>query len=301
MNCEVVFAGIRFKNPIVAASGTFGFGKEYSRFYDLSVLGGICTKGITLEPRDGNPPPRIAETASGILNSVGLQNPGVDTFLREYADWLQSIDCVIIANVAGSTQEEYVEAVRRISAHAAIDMVELNISCPNVKAGGMAFGVYPASVEKITAAVKRVCTVPLMVKLSPNVANIADNARAAESAGADAVSLINTLAGMAIDYKTRRPILANVCGGLSGPAIKPVALKMVYDVSRVVKIPIMGIGGITTATDVLEFMLAGATTVQLGTATIYDPMTAFNVARELPVLLNECGIEDIREIIGQVC
>jgi dihydroorotate dehydrogenase (NAD+) catalytic subunit len=298
MNLEVNIAGVPFKNPVIAASGTFGFGKEYAQFYDIAALGGICTKGLTLMPRQGNAAPRIAETASGILNSVGLQTPGVDTFLRDYADWLQDIDCVIIANVAGSTQEEYVEAVRRISAHAAIDMVELNISCPNVKAGGMAFGVEPQSVEAITNAVRRVCTKPMIVKLSPNVANIADNARAAEAAGADAVSLINTLGGMGIDHKTRRPVLANVCGGLSGAAVKPVALKMVYETSRAVQIPIIGIGGIMCAEDVVEFVLAGASAVQVGTANLYDPMAAHNIVNGLDVVLNDMHVNDINELVG---
>jgi dihydroorotate dehydrogenase (NAD+) catalytic subunit len=263
-------------------------------------LGGICTKGITREPREGNAPPRIAETASGMLNSVGLQNPGADVFLQEYAPFLQNIDSVIIANIAGSTQDDYVTTARLVSAHAAVDMVELNISCPNVKAGGMAFGIEPKSVGKITAAVKQVCAKPLVVKLSPNVANIADNARAAEAAGADAISLINTLSGIAINYKTRRPILANVVGGLSGPAIKPIALKMVYDAHRAVKIPIIGIGGIVCAVDVVEFMLAGATAVQVGTANIYDPLAALNIVNDLELMLNELNVNNINELIGGI-
>lgn len=296
MNLSVKVAGVPFKNPIMTASGTFGFGREYSDFYDLSVLGGICTKGVTRLPREGNPSPRIAETPSGILNSVGLQNPGIEAFLENEADYLRGLDTNIIVNVAGNTEADYCYTAERACSVA--DMIELNISCPNVKQGGIAFGILPQSVEAITRAVKKVCTVPLMVKLSPNVASIADNARAAENGGADAISLINTVTGMAVDFRRRRPILANVTGGLSGPCVKPIALRMVHEAYKAVKIPIVGLGGITTAEDVLEFMCAGATAVQIGTANIYDPNAGVNLVNELTKLVKSCNIDNVDEIIG---
>lgn len=262
MNTAVKIAGVTFKNPIITASGTFGYGKEYAEFYDINCLGGICTKGITLEPREGNDAPRIAETNMGILNSVGLQNPGLNGFIEDDLPFLESLDTVVIANIAGRTIEDYCAVARRLG-DTRLDMVELNISCPNVKAGGMAFGVEPKSVEHVTSEVRKHCRKPLIVKLSPNVANIADNARAAESGGADAVSLINTVGGMAIDWRRRKPILANVCGGLSGPAVKPIALKMVHETYKAVKIPVIGLGGIMTADDVMEFLVAGASAVQI--------------------------------------
>jgi dihydroorotate dehydrogenase (NAD+) catalytic subunit len=235
-----------------------------------------------------------------MLNSVGLQNPGADAFIEQYIPFLQQINTVIIANIAGNTEENYVEVARRVSACDAVDMVELNISCPNVKAGGMAFGILPASVEKITCTVKKICAKPLVVKLSPNVASIADNARAAEAGGADAISLINTLGRMAIDYKTRRPQLANIVGGLSGPAVKPVALKMVYECYKAVQVPIIGMGGITTAADVFEFMMAGAAAVQVGSANLFDPMAAFNLVEEIQVLMKEQNIVNISELTGSL-
>ena len=295
---KVKIAGVEFKNPVITASGTFGFGKEYNEFYDISALGGICTKGLTLERREGNKSPRIAETYMGIINSVGLQNPGIDGFIEEDVPFLDSLDTVVIANIAGRTEEDYTALSERVSRLGAVDMVELNISCPNVKAGGMAFGVLPQSVENITRAVKKHCSKPLIVKLSPNVANIADNAAAAENGGADAISLINTVAGMAIDYKTRKPILANVSGGLSGPAIKPIALKMVFEAYKAVKIPIIGMGGITCAEDILEFMIAGASAVQVGSANIFDPCAAFELVNDLTTLSESCNIKDINEIVG---
>ena len=253
-NLKVNVAGVKFKNPVITASGTFGFGKEYDRFYNIEELGGICTKGLTIKPRLGNPPPRIAESYGGMLNSVGLQNPGVEHYLETDDNDLAKRNVVVIANIAGSTLEDYIAIAEKMN-EAQADMVELNISCPNVKAGGMAFGVLPQNVEKVTAAVKKVCNKPVITKLSPNVACIADNARGAEAGGADAISLINTLSGMAVNYKTRRPILFNNNGGMSGPAVKPVALKMVWDCYNAVKIPIIGLGGITKYTDVLEFMI----------------------------------------------
>ncbi len=254
MNTSVTIAGVTFKNPVITASGTFGFGKEYAEFYPLSALGGICTKGLTLEERPGNPSPRVAETPSGMLNSVGLQNPGIDYYLAHYDKWLAGQGTAVIANIAGHKLEDYEEMARRINDSSA-DMVELNISCPNVRSGGMAFGVLPESVRKVTEIVKKACKKPVITKLTPNVSNIAENAKAAEEGGADAISLITTLTGMAVDYKTRRPLLANNTGGLSGPCVKPIALRMVWECFNAVKIPIIGLGGITSYTDVLEFMI----------------------------------------------
>lgn len=295
-NLKVNIAGIEFKNPIITASGTFGFGKEYGEFYPLSALGGICTKGLTLKKREGNPPPRVAETYGGMLNSVGLQNPGIEHYLAEDDKRLAKEDVVVIANIAGSTLEDYIAIGERINdSHA--DMVELNISCPNVKQGGMAFGVLPKNVEEVTRAVKNVCKKPVITKLSPNVSCIADNARAAEAGGADAVSLINTLSGMAVNYKTRRPILANNNGGMSGPSVKPVALKMVWECYNAVKIPIIGLGGITTYTDVLEFMICGARAVQVGTANFINPTAAYDIAKDLEKYVEENGT-DINDLVG---
>ena len=298
IDTSVTICGVPFKNPIITASGTFGFGKEYAEFYDINALGGICTKGVTKEPREGNPSPRIAETPMGILNSVGLQNPGVDGFIAEDIPFLSTLSTVVIANVAGRTIEDYCYTAEKVDAQAAVRMIELNISCPNVKAGGMAFGVLPESVEKITKAVRKCVKKPLIVKLSPNVANIADNARAAESGGADCLSLINTVGGMAIDWKKRRPILANICGGLSGPAVKPIALKMVYEVKRAVKLPIIGMGGILTADDIMEFLVAGASAVQIGSANIFDPTAGIKLVNELTNLMKCCNINSVREVIG---
>ena len=296
MNTSVKIAGVTFKNPVITASGTFGFGKEYSEFYPLSALGGICTKGLTIEERQGNPSPRVAETPSGMLNSVGLQNPGVDYYLEHYDKWLSEQGTVVIANIAGHKLEDYSAMARKISQSRA-DMVELNISCPNVRSGGMAFGVEPASVRRVTEAVKRACNKPVITKLTPNVSNIAANAKAAEDGGAAAISLINTLTGMAVDYRTRRPILANNTGGLSGPCVKPVALKMVWDCYNAVKIPIIGLGGIQSYTDVLEFMICGATAVQVGTATLSDPYAAYNIAKDLEKYAEENDV-DINGLIG---
>lgn len=295
-NLKVNIAGVEFKNPIITASGTFGFGKEYGEFYPLSALGGICTKGLTLKKREGNPPPRVAETYGGMLNSVGLQNPGIEHYLAEDDKRLAKEDVVVIANIAGSTLDDYIAIGERINDSNA-DMVELNISCPNVKQGGMAFGVLPKNVEEVTRAVKNVCRKPVITKLSPNVSCIADNARAAEAGGADAVSLINTLSGMAVNYKTRRPVLANNNGGLSGPCVKPVALKMVWECFNAVKIPIIGLGGITKYTDVLEFMICGARAVQVGTANFTDSTAAYDIARDLEKYVEENGM-DINDLVG---
>ena len=295
-NLKVNIAGVDFKNPVITASGTFGFGKEYDRFYNIEELGGICTKGLTIKPRLGNPPPRIAESYGGMLNSVGLQNPGVEHYLETDDKDLAKRDVVVIANIAGSTLEDYIAIAEKMN-EAQADMVELNISCPNVKAGGMAFGVLPQNVEKVTAAVKKVCNKPVITKLSPNVACIADNARGAEEGGADAISLINTLSGMAVNYKTRRPILFNNNGGMSGPAVKPVALKMVWDCYNAVKIPIIGLGGITKYTDVLEFMICGARAVQVGTHNFTEPCGARDIAKDLAKYVEENDM-DINDLVG---
>ena len=296
MNTSVTIAGVTFKNPVITASGTFGFGKEYAEFYPLSALGGICTKGLTLEERPGNPSPRVAETPSGMLNSVGLQNPGIDYYLARYDKWLAGQGTAVIANIAGHKLEDYEEMARRINDSSA-DMVELNISCPNVRSGGMAFGVLPESVRKVTEIVKKACKKPVITKLTPNVSNIAENAKAAEEGGADAISLINTLTGMAVDYKTRRPLLANNTGGLSGPCVKPIALRMVWECFNAVKIPIIGLGGITSYTDVWEFMICGARAVQVGTATLSDPCAAFTIARDLEKYAVETDV-DLNDLVG---
>lgn len=297
-NLKVNIAGVEFKNPIIPASGTFGFGREYMQFYDISALGGLCTKGLTLEERQGNPAPRIAETPMAMLNSVGLQNPGVDTFLRRDLQILKKIDTRVIANIAGSTTEDYIAMAEKLSVDG-VDMIEMNISCPNVKAGGMAFGIYPKNVEEIVKAVRPYAKKPLIVKLSPNVADITENARAAESAGADAISLINTLSGMAVNLKTRRPILANVQGGMSGPAVKPVALRMVWQCYNAVKLPIIGLGGITNYQDVLEFMLCGASAVEVGTANLMCPTASFDIVNDLKAYVERENM-DICDIIGKL-
>ena len=294
---KVSLCGVDFKNPVLAASGTFGFGREYAEFYDLGLLGGICTKGLTRERREGNASPRIAETPGGILNSVGLQNPGVEAFLTAEMDFLKKYDTRVVVNIAGSCEEDYVCMAERVSGSGA-DLVEMNISCPNVRAGGMAFGILPESVRKITASVKKVCRLPLMVKLSPNVACIADNARAAEDGGADCISLINTISGMAVDLKSRRPLLANVIGGLSGPCVKPVALRMVWDCYRAVKIPIVGLGGICCAEDAIEFMLCGARLVQVGTANLSDPFAMPKIIEGIAEYCAKNNVKNVTELVG---
>lgn len=298
MNTKVNIAGVELKNPVVTASGTFGFGEEYGEFYDLSELGGVTIKGLTLKKRDGNPPPRIAETPLGILNSVGLQNPGVDYYLKHDLPKLRRHDVKIIANIAGNTVEDYCEMAEKVST--GCDLIELNISCPNVKEGGVAFGTSCDMVETITAEVKKRARVPLIVKLSPNVTDITEIARAAEAAGADALSLINTLLGMRIDIRTRRPILHNNVGGMSGPAVKPVAVRMVWQVANTVKLPLIGMGGISTAEDAIEFLLAGATAVAVGTANFRDPCAAQNVVRGIETYMRENDIAYITELIGAV-
>ncbi len=297
MNLKTTVAGVEFKNPVIAASGTFGFGREYNGFYDVGKLGGICSKGLTLEPRQGNPPVRIAETPSGMLNSVGLQNPGVHAFIEHELPFMKGLGTVVIANAAGACESDYVKIVEILSG-TDVDMIELNISCPNVKKGGMAFGVEPSGVESITRAVRKVCKKPLIVKLTPNVSDIAANARAAERGGADAVSLINTVAAMAVDFKTRRPVLKVTGGGLSGPCVKPIALRMVYECYKAVKIPIIGMGGVMTGRDAGEFMLCGAAAVQVGSANIFDPYAALRIVNELTNIVESDNIKDVQTLIG---
>lgn len=296
---RVNLAGVLLQNPIIAASGTFGFGREYAKFYPLSTLGGISCKGTTLRERPGNPPPRIAETPSGMLNAVGLQNPGVEAFLENDLPWLKEQGTAVIANIAGSCPEDYCAVAERLS-DSAVDLVELNISCPNVKAGGVQFGVTAEGVESITRAVRRHCKKPMMVKLSPNVTDIAALAEAAEFAGADAVSLINTLTGMRIDIETRRPILHNNTGGLSGPAVFPVALRMVWQVANRVKIPVVGLGGISKWEDAVEMLLAGATAVQIGTAFFTDPYVHLRVLDGLQGYLDRHGYTSVTELTGKL-
>ncbi len=294
---RVNIAGVNFKNPVIAASGTFAFGEEYAAFLDVSALGGIALKALTPEVRPGNPPIRIAETPSGILNSVGLQNPGVDAFISGILPRIRRFDTVKIANVAGRTEEDYYTVIEKLN-DTEIDMFELNVSCPNVKQGGVTFGTDPDSMAAIVAGAKARAKKPLIVKLTPNVTNIALMAKTAEDAGADVVSLVNTFTAMAINAKTRRPVLANVTGGLSGPAIKPIALRMVHEVYRAVSIPIIGMGGIMTGEDAAEFLLAGASALMVGTATVAEPDAMIRISRELNKFLDENGAATARELTG---
>lgn len=295
---ETEYCGIKFRNPIVTASGTFGFGYEYDEYAPLSEYGGISVKGLTRTPRAGNKPPRIAETPSGILNSVGLQNPGVEVFAEHLMPELSAkFDTNVIANMSGNTIEEYAEMAEILS-ETDVAVIEMNISCPNVKHGGMAFGTNAAVVEELTKTVKERCKKPLVVKLSPNVTSITEIAKAAEAGGADGLSLINTLLGMKIDINTRRPILANNTGGLSGPAVMPVAVRMVHEVYNAVKVPIIGMGGASSGADVIEFMIAGAKLVALGTALFVKPDLIFDVKREMEEYMDRFGIKDINELVG---
>ena len=294
---SVNLCGIRLKNPVIAASGTFGFGREFNELYDVGVLGGVSTKGLTLEPRLGNPVPRIAESRGVILNAVGLQNPGVEHFIAYDLEWLRGTGTAVIANVAGKTLEDYQSICGRLDG--LVDMIELNISCPNVKCGGMAFGIRPESVREVTAAAKGALKkTPLMVKLSPNVESIAVNARAAEDGGADAVSLVNTFTGMAIDIEKRRPILANNTGGVSGAGIKPIAVRMVYEAANAVKIPVVGMGGIACAEDAVEFLLAGAVAVQVGTANFTDTSACPKIIEDLNAWCDRHAVEKVSELTG---
>ncbi len=296
---SVKIAGVAFSNPVIAASGVFGFGREYARMYPLEKLGGISCKGTTLEPREGNPAPRIAETPCGMLNSVGLQNPGVDAFIRDSLPWLRKQGTVIISNIAGKTVEDMCEVAEKLS-DTDVDMIELNISCPNVKEGGVAFGTTCAGAAEATAQVRKHCKKPLIVKLSPNVTDITEIARAVEAEGADALSLINTLTGMRIDVNTRRPILRNNTGGLSGAAVFPIAVRMVWQVYNTVKLPIIGMGGIYSGRDAAEMMLAGAAAVQVGAAVITNPYAPVQIASELEQYLDGHGIAAVSELTGGV-
>lgn len=298
-NLAVKVCGVEFKNPIIAASGAYGFGEDYTDLYPLSALGGISCKGSTIAPKDGNIPPRIAETPSGILNSVGLQNPGVDRFISYYLPRLKKQDTVIIANVAGASLDDYEQAVLKLDA-TDVDMIELNISCPNVKQGGATWGVTCEGASAVTKTVRKATKKPIIVKLTPNVTNISEIALAVEAEGADSVSLINTLLGMRIDTNTRRPILHNNVGGLSGPAVFPVAVRMVWQVASAVKIPVIGMGGIATANDAIEMMLAGASALQMGTAIFNDPYAPLKVCEGIAKYMDKNGIKDLSEIVGQV-
>ena len=299
MNTKVNFAGIEMKNPVTVASGTFGYGREYAEFFDLGKLGAVITKGTSLKPKSGNKPSRVCETASGMLNSIGLQNPGVEYFVNNDLPFLRKFDTKIIVNACGSSIDEYVELCKILNS-LDIDGVELNLSCPNVKEGCMAFGNTYEGVKKVTSEVRKVLDKPLIVKLTPNVTDIAEIAKGVEDGGADAVSLINTLLAMKIDIYKRKPVLANNTGGLSGPAIKPVAVRMVYQVAQAVKIPIMGLGGIMTGEDAIEFMLAGATTVSIGAGNFVDPYTSIKTIEGIEEYMKKCDIDDINDVIGKV-
>ena len=298
-NTEVTLCGLRLDNPVIPASGTFGYGYEFCELYDINILGSISVKGTTAEPRFGNPTPRIAECASGMLNSVGLQNPGADKVLTQELPRLR--ECFhkpVMMNVSGFSVDGYVSAVERLDADPSIGWFEINISCPNVHGGGLAFGTSSENAAKVTAAVKKVTKKPVIIKLSPNVTDICEIAKACEAAGADGLSLINTLLGMKIDLKTKKPLLANKTGGLSGPAVKPVAVRMVYQVWEAVKIPIVGMGGVSSAEDVIEMMLAGACAVEVGAANLVSPFACRDIINGLPEIMDKYGIKNLKDIIG---
>ena len=299
MNTSVNLAGVILKNPVLTASGTFGSGMEYSEFVDLSRLGGVVTKGVAFTPWEGNPTPRIVETTGGMLNAIGLQNPGLDVFCERDLPFLSKYDTAIVVNVCGHSEEEYVKAVERL-ADTNADLLEINISCPNVKEGGIAFGTNASKIEEITKAVKNAAKQPVIMKLSPNVTDITEMALAAQNGGADAVSLINTITGMKIDINRRTFALANKTGGLSGPAIKPVAVRMVYQVAQKVSIPILGMGGIACAEDALEFLMAGATAVSVGTSNFHNPKVTEEIVDGIEAYMRRYNVEDINELIGCV-
>ncbi len=299
MKTAVSIAGVELKNPVMTASGTFGSGQEYGEFVDLNLLGAVVTKGVSNVPWPGNPAPRIAETYGGMINAIGLQNPGIDVFVKRDIPYLKQFDTKIVVNVCGKTTEDYVEVVERLGDEP-VDLLEINISCPNVKEGGIAFGQDPKAVEAITREVKRHARQPVIMKLSPNVTDITETARAAEAGGADALSLINTLTGMKIDITKRTFAVANKTGGLSGPAIKPVAVRMVYQTAQAVDLPIIGMGGIMTAEDALEFILAGAAAVSVGTANFHDPGATVKIEKEIRKYMDAWGVEDIKELVGAV-
>ena len=296
---RVVLAGVELKNPVMTASGTFGSGMEYSEFVDLNSLGAVVTKGVANIPWPGNPTPRVAETPSGMLNAIGLQNPGIDVFCSRDLPFLKKYDTKVIVNVCGKTTEDYCQVVERLGSEP-VDLLEINVSCPNVKEGGIAFGQDPKALEAITKEVKKYAKQPVIMKLSPNVTDITEMARAAEAGGADVLSLINTLTGMKIDIKRRTFALANRTGGMSGPAVRPVAVRMVYQVAQAVKLPIIGMGGIATAEDALEFIMAGATAVSVGTANFYNPYASVEIAEGIEAFMEEEKVSDIQELIGAV-
>lgn len=299
MNTKINLAGVELKNPVMTASGTFGSGMEYSEFVDLNKLGAVVTKGVANVPWPGNPTPRIAETYGGMINAIGLQNPGIDVFCERDIPFLKKYDTKIIVNVCGKSERDYVEVVERLAGEP-VDMLEINISCPNVKEGGIAFGQNAANIEHITKAIKNVAKQPVIMKLSPNVTDITEMAKAAEAGGADVLSLINTITGMKIDINRQTFAVANKTGGLSGPAVKPVAVRMVYQVANAVKIPIIGMGGIATAEDALEFILAGATAVSIGTANFHNPCTTLEVIEGIEKYMVNKGVSDINDLIGIV-
>ena len=299
MNMKVNLAGVELKNPVMTASGTFGSGAEYGDYVDLSRLGAVVTKGVANIPWEGNPTPRIAEVTGGMLNAIGLQNPGIDVFCKRDIPFLKPYDTKIIVNVCGKTEKDYLEVVERL-ADEPIDMMEINISCPNVKEGGIAFGQNPKAIEQITSAVKKVAKQPVIMKLSPNVTDITEMARAAEAGGADVLSLINTLTGMKIDIHRRKFAIANKTGGMSGPAVKPIAVRMVYQVAQAVNVPIIGMGGIASADDAIEFILAGATAVSVGTANFMRPDTTIQVVDGIQAYMERYGVKDIKELVGAV-
>jgi len=296
---SIQLPGLDLKNPIMPASGCFGFGKEFAGLYDLSKLGAIMIKATTVETRLGNPTPRVAETAAGMLNAIGLQNPGLEKVMKNELPYLEGFDVPIIANVAGTTTEDYVEVAEKISTAPNVKALELNISCPNVKHGGITFGTDPVVARELVEAVKKVSKVPVYVKLSPNVTDIVEIAKAVEAGGADGITMINTLVGMRLDERTGKPVIANGTGGLSGPAVKPVAIRMVYEVYKAVNIPIIGMGGVTSAQDVIDFMSAGASAVAVGTANFVDPFVCPNIIEALPARLEKLGVQRIKEIIGR--
>ncbi len=299
MNTKVNLAGVELKNPVMTASGTFGSGAEYGEFVDLNRLGAVVTKGVANVPWEGDPTPRVAEVYGGMLNAIGLQNPGIDVFVKRDIPFLRQYDTRIIVNVCGRTKEDYLEVTERLG-DKPVDLLEINISCPNVKEGGIAFGQDPKAVEAITRAVKDHAKQPVIMKLSPNVTDIGEMARAAEAGGADVISLINTLTGMKIDINRRSFALANKTGGMSGPAIKPIAVRMVYQAAQAVKLPIIGMGGITNSEDALEFIMAGATAVSVGTANFFNPYATVEIAEGIQAFMKEQGVQDIQELIGAV-
>ncbi len=300
MNLEVSIGGLKLKNPVMTASGTFGYGEEYSEFVDLNRLGAVVVKGLSLKPKEGNPPPRVVETAAGMLNAIGLQNIGIERFVEEKLPFLKRFDTAVIANFFGDSVDEYAEAAERLSGVDGIHGLEMNISCPNKQAGWCIFGTDPKVTAQVVGAVRKKTALPLIVKLSPNVTDISLMARVAMDAGADAVSLINTITGMSIDIRTRRPRLANITGGLSGPAVKPIAIRMVYDVYRSLKIPIIGMGGIMNAADAVEFILAGASAVAVGTANFVNPRATVEILDGIIDYMKKEGIEDIGSLTGTV-